>query len=60
MTQPDDKTLVFTIKTNAKFWDGNPVTPDDVVFSLERQMDPKLGGFYGASFSRVQSIAATG
>ena len=55
LTQPDDKTLVFTIKTNAKFWDGNPVTPDDVVFSLERQMDPKLGGFYGASFSRVQS-----
>lgn len=60
LTQPDDKTLVFTIKTNAKFWDGNPVTPDDVVFSLERQMDPKLGGFYGASFSRVQTIAATG
>ena len=57
---PNDTTLVFTLKDGVTFWDGNPVTPDDVVYSLDRAMDPKLGGFYTASFSRVKSIEATG
>ena len=52
-------TLVFAINPAAKFWDGSPVTADDVVYSLDRQMDPKLGGFYGAVFNRVKSIVAT-
>ena len=43
-----------------KFWDGHPVTPADVVYSLDRNTDPKLGGFYGPVFDRVGSIAATG
>jgi peptide/nickel transport system substrate-binding protein len=53
-------TMVFTLRAGAKFWDGSPVTAADVVYSLDRQRDPKLGGFYGAVFSRVKSIAATG
>jgi peptide/nickel transport system substrate-binding protein len=36
------------------------VTPADVVYSLDRNTDPKLAGFYGPVFSRVSSIAATG
>ena len=42
-TQPDDMTIVYTIRQDAKFWDGNPVTADDVVFSLKRHMDPEDG-----------------
>src|SRR6476661_6566973 len=53
-------TLVFTLKPGVKFWDGNPVTPDDVVYSLNRNTDANLAGFYPAVFSRVSSIAATG
>src|SRR6266568_2517638 len=34
--------------------------PGDVVFSLDRNRDTALGGFYGLVFSRVSSIAATG
>jgi peptide/nickel transport system substrate-binding protein len=56
----DPMKLVFTLKPGITFWDGNPVTPDDVVYSLDRNTDTKLGGFYGAVFSRVKSIEATG
>lgn len=56
----DPTTLVFTLEPGVKFWDGHPVTADDVVFSLERQMDPALGGFFGASFSLVEKIEAAG
>jgi peptide/nickel transport system substrate-binding protein len=59
LTYTNPTTLVFKINPAAKFWDGSPVTADDVVYSLDRQMDPKLGGFYGAVFNRVKSINAT-
>lgn len=60
LSYPDPTTMVFTLKDGVTFWDGNPLTPDDVVFSLERNTDKALGGFYGATFSRVESIEATG
>jgi peptide/nickel transport system substrate-binding protein len=60
MTNPDQTTMVFTLKPGVTFWDGKPVTPDDVVYSLNRNTDAKLAGFYPAVFSRVQSITATG
>ena len=59
-TQPNDKTIVYAIRTDAKFWDGNPVTADDVVYSLMRNMDPKSGSIWGAFFSNVKSITKTG
>src|SRR6266571_7107834 len=52
-------TMVFTLKPGVKFWDGHPVTSADVVYSLDRNTDAKLGGFYGLVFDRVKSIAAT-
>jgi peptide/nickel transport system substrate-binding protein len=60
MSQPSPTRLVFTIRPGVTFWDGHPVTPADVVYSLERDMDVKLGGFYVVIFDRVRSIAATG
>jgi peptide/nickel transport system substrate-binding protein len=60
VSTPSPTTMVFTLRPGAKFWDGHPVTPADVVYSLDRNTDPKLGGFYGLVFSRVSSIAATG
>jgi peptide/nickel transport system substrate-binding protein len=59
LTRPDDLTMVFTVRDGVTFWDGSPLTADDIVFSLQRQMDPNLGGFYGAAFARVASITAT-
>jgi peptide/nickel transport system substrate-binding protein len=59
LTHPDDKTLVITLKDGPTFWDGKPVTADDVLFSLERAADPKGGGFYPAVFTRVASMTKT-
>jgi peptide/nickel transport system substrate-binding protein len=60
IANPSPTKFVFTLRSGAKFWDGHPVTPADVVYSLDRNTNAKLGGFYGAVFSRVASIAATG
>jgi peptide/nickel transport system substrate-binding protein len=60
VSTPSPTTMVFTLRPGVKFWDGHPVTPADVVYSLDRNTDPKLAGFYGPVFSRVSSIAATG
>ena len=60
MTNPSPTEFDFAINANAKFWDGNPVTAADVVFSLKRAADPKGGGFYAAVFDRVKSIEAVG
>jgi len=59
LTHPDDTTLVITLKDGPRFWDGKPVTADDVLFSLQRAADPKAGGFYGAVFNRVASMKKT-
>ena len=60
LTNPTPTTMVFTLKPGVTFWDGHPVTPADVVYSLDRNTDASLGGFYSAVFSRVKSITATG
>ena len=59
LKHPNDTTLVITLKDGPTFWDGKPVTADDVLFSLQRAADPKAGGFYGAVFSRVASMKKT-
>ena len=33
---PDPTTLVITLKDGVTFWDGKPMTADDVVYSLGR------------------------
>ena len=60
LTYPDSTTLVFDLKSGVTFWDGNPMTPDDVVYSLQRNTIASLGGFYGAVFTNVKSITVTG
>jgi peptide/nickel transport system substrate-binding protein len=60
LSHPNPKTLTLKLRSGVKFWDGKPVTAQDVAFSLQRAADPKAGGFYPAVFNRVTSIAATG
>jgi peptide/nickel transport system substrate-binding protein len=59
VSNPSPTTMVFRLRPGVKFWDGRPVTPADVVYSLDRNTNPKLGGFYGLVFNRVKSITAT-
>ncbi|MYW03849.1 ABC transporter substrate-binding protein [Streptomyces sp. SID3343] len=58
--RPDPSTLVYTVRDGATFWDGNPVTAEDVAFSLGRNLDEKAGSFWVGAFANVASIDATG
>jgi len=42
---PDGVTYTVTMKPDAKFHDGSPVTADDVVFSMERILAMKKGAY---------------
>ncbi|MET9319265.1 ABC transporter substrate-binding protein [Streptomyces sp. NPDC003038] len=59
-TWTDDRTLVLDLRTDVTFWDGSPMTPQDVVYSLERQTDPKTQALYGNYLATVASIEVTG
>lgn len=43
----DGLTYTFTLRSDARFSDGSPVTPDDVIWSLVHAMDPNTGGWTG-------------
>ena len=40
---PSPTRLVFTLRPGITFWDGHPVTPADVVYSLDRSTDTARG-----------------
>jgi peptide/nickel transport system substrate-binding protein len=51
-------TWVYQIRKGVKFWDGNPLTAEDVAYSLARNLDP--GSYFNTFYSRVKDIRATG
>jgi peptide/nickel transport system substrate-binding protein len=57
---PNPTTLVFNIRPDIKFWDGKPLTADDVAYSLNRNMDTSTGAVNGGFFKTVKSITQTG
>ena len=59
VSNPSPATLVFTLRPGVKFWDSHPVTSADVVYSLDRAANPKLGGYYSGRLDRIASVTAT-
>ncbi|MFC5184496.1 ABC transporter substrate-binding protein [Actinomadura harenae] len=57
---PDAKRWVYTIRPGVRFHDGTPLTADDVVASLRRHMDPKVGSYWISSYTNVASVEKTG
>jgi peptide/nickel transport system substrate-binding protein len=57
---PASLKYVFQIRPGVKFWDGSTMTTDDVVFSLNRHIDPKVSSQIGAYFANVASFTKTG
>jgi peptide/nickel transport system substrate-binding protein len=59
-THPTPTTWVFKIREGVHFWDGTPLTAEDVVYSLNRQLNPKLGTFYTAWVADIASVTQSG
>lgn len=55
----DPLKLVLTIRDDVKFWDGTPMTVDDVVYSIARHVGPDSTSFQAFSFATVTSVEAT-
>ncbi|MDO8593539.1 MAG: peptide ABC transporter substrate-binding protein [bacterium] len=53
----DGKTYTFTLRSNAKFSDGSPVTADDVIFTVQKAQDPALKSPKYADWSGVGVVA---
>ncbi len=53
-------TYVYEIRSDVKFSDGTPMTMEDVLFSLNRVMDPATASYLGWMYSNVDSITPTG
>jgi peptide/nickel transport system substrate-binding protein len=51
--RPDAQTYVYTIRDNARFTDGTPLTMADVLYSLKMAMDakasPNTAGYFGGA-----------
>ncbi|GAA2026028.1 ABC transporter substrate-binding protein [Agromyces tropicus] len=54
----DPVTFVITLRDDVTFWDGSPVTADDVVYSLQQNTNP-ASQWYGA-FALIDPDPATG
>lgn len=57
-SNPNPTTYVYNLRPGVKFWDGRPLTPADVIYSLHRfaAKDSESSTF----FANVKSIKATG
>lgn len=53
----DGKTYTFTLRKDAKFTDGSPVTAADVVFTVRKAQDPGLKSPEYANWSGVNVVA---
>ena len=56
----DCLTLDFKLREDVKWHDGKPFTADDVVFTWEATMDPKVPSSYKADFQDVERVEKTG
>ncbi len=55
---PDATTWIFHLR-DAKFQDGSPVTADDVVYTIETTLDPKLASRWRGQLTPIKAITAT-
>ena len=58
--QVDDTTYRYTLRENATFQDGSPVTVDDVIFSIEQAADPELSPGFSFYLGGIASMEETG
>lgn len=57
---PDPLTHVLHLREGVTFWNGDPVTAEDVVYSVERVLDPAFGSSWIAWARHLDRIEITG
>lgn len=57
-SEPDPLTKVYRIRRGVTFSDGSPMTAEDVVFSLRRNLDPS--SYWNFAYVNVKSVDQTG
>ena len=57
---PDALTYVFNLRQGVQFHNGREMVADDVVFSLNRVLDPDTASFWATKMGPIDSIEATG
>ena len=51
---------LYTIDPDARFSDGSPVLPEDVIYSYDLARDPETGSWLQSFFSGIESMEAVG
>lgn len=59
-TSEDGLTWTFTMRRNVKFHNGRTMTPDDVVYSINRIRDPRTKSPRATDFQLVDSMTPSG
>jgi len=59
-SHPSPDTWVYNLHPGVRFWDGAPLTPADVVYSITRNLDPKLASFWYVWAQNIASVRQTG
>jgi peptide/nickel transport system substrate-binding protein len=57
-TSADGLTVTFKLKPGVKWHDGTPLTASDVVFSVNRVKDPKIGSPFSTQVTQVKAVEA--
>ncbi len=59
LSYPDDfSSATFRLDPDAKWWDGQPITADDVIWSFEKAIE--LNKFMASYYANVEKVEATG
>jgi peptide/nickel transport system substrate-binding protein len=56
----DCRDLTFRLRPGVKWHDGQPFTADDVVFTWQTIIDPKVPSPYKSEYEKVESVRADG
>jgi peptide/nickel transport system substrate-binding protein len=57
---PNPTTYVYDVRQGVRFWDGSPMTVADVLWSMNRIMNPKTGAYASFYYANVKSMKQTG
>lgn len=60
LRQVDETTYVIVVRKGPTFWDGKPVTAEDVAYSIARINDPKLASPLAGLASTIDNVSVTG